>query len=126
MLNLEGWAASILRKDLDEIAQVNLESLHVRLLPYFDTFLLGHKDRQHILDRKHQPKVFRPQGWIVPTILVDGRVVGTWKHTQEKDRLVVTIEKFGSMSRGVTSGIREEAQNLARFLDISNVEVQIN
>jgi hypothetical protein len=122
-VDVEGWSAEILRKDLDELMQASFEPPLVRLLPYFDTFLLGHRDRGHLVDKKHQPKVFRPQGWITPTVLMDGRVVGIWKHTQEKDRLIVSVEKFGSMPRTVTAGIREEAQNLARFLGIPNVEV---
>lgn len=74
---------------------------------------------------EHHPKVFRPQGWITPVILVDGHVMAVWKHTQEKNHLLVTVEKFGSMSRSVISAIHEEAQDLSRFLGIPHVEVQI-
>jgi len=122
---VEGRSATILRKDLDELTNASFEYPHVRLLPYFDVYLLGHKDRQHIVDKKHQPKVFRPQGWISPVVLVDGRVAGIWKHTQEKDRLLVSVDKFASISNNIKAAIREEAQDLGRFFGISNVDVQI-
>jgi len=125
-VDVERQSATILQKDLNELMNSSFERPHVRLLPYFDVYLLGHKDRQHIVDKKHQPKVFRPQGWISPVILINGRVAGVWKHTQEKDRLVVKVEKFKSMPKRITTAIQEEAQDLGRFLGISNVDVQIN
>ena len=124
-VDVEGQSATILQRDLDELTNTSFERPHLRLLPYFDTFLLGHKDRQHIVDKKHQPKVFRPQGWIMPTVLVDGRVAGIWKHKQEKDRLLVNVEVFGSMSSRVKMAVQDEARELAHFLGIPNVDVQI-
>ena len=124
-VNVEGWSASILKKDLNTLTQTEFERPLVRLLPYFDTFLLGHKDRGHLVDKKHQSKIFRPQGWVTPTVLVDGRVAGTWKHTQEKHRLLVNVEKLEGMSKRMTTAIHEEAQHLGRFLALSNVDVKI-
>jgi hypothetical protein len=52
---------------------------HVRLLPPFDGILLGHRDRSLILRPEHD-KAVRPGGGILSaTLLVDGRVEGTWK-----------------------------------------------
>jgi len=124
-VNVERRSATILRKDIDELTNASLERPHVRLLPYFDVYLLGHKDRQHIVDKKHQAKVFRPQGWISPVVLENGRVTGIWKHTQEKDKLLINVEKFASISKSIKAAIQDEAQSLGRFLGISNVDVQI-
>ena len=124
-IDVEGWSAAVLRNDVDDLLNASLEHPHLRLLPYFDTFLLGHKDRQHIVDKKYQLKVFRPQGWISPVVLVDGRVVAVWKHTREKDRLLVNVEKFGAISSRMKSAIQDEAQNLGRFLGTQNVDIQI-
>jgi hypothetical protein len=124
-VHVGGWTATVLRNDLDKLTRVEFEHPLVRLLPYFDTFLLGHKDRQHIVDFEHQMKVFRPQGWITPVVLVDGQVMAVWKHSQEKNHLLVKVEKFGSMSRSVIFAIHEEAQDLGRFLGIPEVDIQI-
>lgn len=124
-VNVEGWTATVLRENLNELANVSFGRPLIRLLSYFDTFLLGHRERQHLVDIKHQPKVFRAQGWISPVVLVDGRVTAVWKLTQEKNRLLVNVEKFGSMSRRIIAGIQDEAQDLGRFLGVPNVDIQI-
>ena len=124
-VNVEGWEAAVLREDLDELAQARFERPLIRLLPYFDSFLLGHKERDHLVAMQHKPKVYRPQGWIAPVVLVDGRAVAVWEHAREGNRLRVKVTKFGSISRRVTAAIHEEARNLSRFLGIPNVDVQI-
>src|SRR6266536_1213362 len=67
----------------DELAQAELERLLVRLLPYFDSFLLGHKEREHLMAMEHRPKVYRPQGWIAPVVLGNGRGAAVWEHARE-------------------------------------------
>ncbi|HET6595797.1 MAG TPA: winged helix DNA-binding domain-containing protein [Anaerolineales bacterium] len=124
-VNVEGWQAEVLREDLEELAQAEFERLLIRLLPYFDTFLLGHKERDHLMAAKHRSLVYRPQGWIAPVVLVNGRVAAVWEQILEKTLLRVKVLKFDSIARQVAAGIGEEAQNLARFLTVPNVEVQI-
>ena len=124
-VDVQGWEATVLRKDLDVLAQAKFERPLVRLLPYFDTFLFGHKERDHLLEAQYRPKVYRPQGWIAPVVLVDGRVSAVWEQAREKDRLLVKVTKFGPLSQRVIAGIREEARDLGRFLGVPNVDVQI-
>jgi hypothetical protein len=118
--------ASILREDLNKLAQAEFERPLVRLLPYFDSYLLGHRDRQHLVHVTHHPKVYRAQGWIAPVVLVDGRVAAVWSHAREGNRLQVKVTKFASLSRHIIARIREEAQDLGRFLETPNVNVQIS
>jgi hypothetical protein len=125
-ISVEGWDAAVLWEDLDELAQAEFERPLIRLLPYFDSFLLGHKERDHLVTVNDRPRVYRPQGWIAPVVLVDGRAVAVWEYTREGNRLRVKVAKFGSISRLVAAGIREEARDLGRFLEIPNVEIQID
>jgi DNA glycosylase AlkZ-like len=124
-VDVEGWEAAVLRQDLNELAEARFERPLVRLLPYFDTFLLGHKEREHLVPMKYRLNVFRPQGWIAPVVLIDGRVAGIWEHARQGDRLRVKVTKFGPFSRAVSAGLREEAQGIARFLDVPNVDVLV-
>jgi len=124
-VDVEGWEATILRDDLNALTKARFDRPSVCLLPYFDTFLLGHRDRDHLAAAQHRPKIYRPQGWVSPVVLVDGRVVATWKHTQEKNRLLVTVTKFESLLQQVVDKIQEEAQDLGRFLEVTNVDVKI-
>ena len=124
-VNVQGWEAAVLREDLDELAEAGFERPLVRLLPYFDSFLLGHKEREHLLAREHRPKVYRAQGWIAPVVLVDGRVAAIWEHAREGNRLRVKVAKFGPISRRIAAGIHEEARGLGRFLETPHVDIQI-
>lgn len=125
-VNVQGWEAAVLREDLDELAQARFERPLVRLLPYFDVYLLGHKEREYLAAMEHRPKIYRPQGWITPVVLVDGRAVAVWEHARAGNHLQVKVAKFGSLSRRITASLRAEARDLGRFLGISDVEVQID
>jgi hypothetical protein len=124
-VNIEGWEAEVLQENLAKLTKAEFERPLVRLLPYFDTFLLGHKERDHLVPRKHRPDVYRPQGWIAPVVLVDGRVIAVWKHAREGNHLRVKVAKFGPISRPIAARIREEAVDLGRFLGAPSVNVQI-
>jgi hypothetical protein len=124
-VDVEGWTAEVRQKDLNKLATTKLKQPLVRLLPYFDTFLLGHKERDHLVTVQHRPSIYRPQGWIAPVVLVNGRVRGVWEHAREGTHLSVKVTKFESISRGIIAGIREEAGNLSRFLGLPDVNVQV-
>jgi hypothetical protein len=67
----------------------------VYLLPGFDEFVLGYRDRGDVLAPEHANKVVPGKnGIFLPTIVADGRVVGTWKRTLRKDALDVTLNPF--------------------------------
>jgi uncharacterized protein YcaQ len=125
MVDVEGWTAEVLREDLTKLAKATFESPSVSLLPYFDTFLIGHKEREHLMAVEHRSMVYRPQGWIAPVVLVDGRVAAVWEHARERERLRLKVTKFEPLSRRLTAAIREEAYDLSRFLGVSGVEVEI-
>jgi hypothetical protein len=123
---VEGWKAEILREDLEELAQPPLEQPVVHLLPYFDTFLLGHRERNHLVSVEQRPSVYRAQGWIAPVVLVNGRVVGVWETSLEKRHLHVRVTKFEPIPQRIADGIHEEALKLGQFLEASSIDTQIN
>lgn len=125
-VNLENRKVSVLQEDINDLTRARFEHTHVRLLPYFDSYILGHKERDHLVGKQHHTKVYRPQGWIAPVVLVDGRVVGVWEHDQRRKHLRVHVTRFQSFSRNIQKDIQEEAQDLRRFLEASNVEVGID
>jgi hypothetical protein len=90
---------------------------HVRLLPHFDAFLLGHRDKLAAVDAARYKRVFRNAGWIVPSVLVDGRIVGTWSLERGGRGHVARVAAFGSLSPAARQGVAAEAERLARFWD---------
>jgi hypothetical protein len=124
-VDVQGWKAELLREDLDVLAQAALEEPVIRLLPYFDTFLLGHKERDHLVTLEQRTAVYRAQGWIAPVLLVNGRVMGVWEQARKGDRLGVQVNKFEAIPRSIVAGIHEEARDLGRFLGAPDVQIQI-
>jgi hypothetical protein len=52
---------------------------HVRLLPRFDSYLLGHRDRSLIMRPEHDGAVRPGGGILAATLVVNGLIEGTWK-----------------------------------------------
>ena len=67
----------------------------VHLLPAFDEYLLGYKDRGAVLDAEEAQRVVPGKnGIFFPTIVVGGRVVGTWKRKLKKNSVDITLSPF--------------------------------
>ena len=124
-VEVEGAEASMLRAGIDELSRARVEGPHVRLLPYFDSYLLGHADRRHLVSDEHRGQVSRAQGWIAPVVLVDGGVLGVWRHTRRRGRLAVDVTPFGPLGRRVVDGVHAEAEELRRFLGAEELQVTI-
>jgi winged helix DNA-binding protein len=125
-VSVEGWTAAVFRDDLRRLTARRSEPLPVRLLPYFDSYLLGHKARAHLVALRHHKTVYSKAGWIAPVVLVNGRVAGVWAHTRERNRLRVRVTRFAEVSARSAAGIREEAEKLAHFLGRRDVQVRMS
>jgi uncharacterized protein YcaQ len=123
-VHVDGRTAWVLREDLPVLERATIRRPNVRLLPFFDSFLLGHKEKGHLVAPKFYRRVYRPQGWLSPVVLVDGRVAGLWKHERKEGRLSVQIEPFGPLTSEVRDLIEMEAQDLGRFLEAEPVTVR--
>jgi uncharacterized protein YcaQ len=120
-VDVEGTPGWVLRPELTELLNAKIEGPAVRLLPYFDSYLLGHLGREHLVERGDHQRVYRAQGWVSPTLLVNGRIAGVWTHRQKGERLEVHVTSFQPLQSTVQSRIREEARDLGRFLGCSTV-----
>jgi hypothetical protein len=90
-------------------------SPHVRLLPNFDAYLLGHKGKDATIEPKRYKQVFKTAGWIAPVVLVDGRVRGTWALERASERLVARVAAFRTLGAAERAGVAAEAAELGRF-----------
>ena len=90
----------------------------VRLLPRYDTYLLGYQNRDLAVPRQYAKRINAGGGIVHPTLLVDGQVVGTWKSQRQKNHLDVRIEPFSSLALEVQSGLEAEVADMGRFLGV--------
>jgi len=87
------------------------------LLPGFDSYVLGYKDRRLTLDPAYVKRVNAGGGMLKPTVVVDGRVVGVWNRAIGRHRLDVTVTPFERLAADVETAIKTEAARLGGFLE---------
>jgi hypothetical protein len=80
----------------------------VRLLPAFDTYLLGYRTRALTVAGAHARKVWPGGGIVRPTVVENGRAVGTWRRSGTE----VEVEPFP----GEAFDADDEAADVRRFL----------
>jgi hypothetical protein len=89
----------------------------VRLLPAFDHYVVAApRDAEAVLPEQHRAAVYRPQGWLSPTVVLDGRIVGTWEHEPKGAAIAVSVAPFGRRNAALREGVEAEAERLAGFL----------
>jgi hypothetical protein len=71
------------------------------LLPGFDEYLLGYRDRSAVL-----------------MLVIDGRVVGTWKRTMRRTKVVVSFDPFEPLRSAQTEAAVLAAEPYGRFLGL--------
>jgi len=120
-----GQDAVVLRRDLKALSKSSPRGHVVRLLPNFDTFLLGHKEKGHLVDPRHYKLVFRAAGWVSPVVLVDGRVAGIWSLERKAGGVDIRVRPFGKLPPGVRPRLEEETEKLLKFLDSPGREATV-
>jgi hypothetical protein len=93
----------------------------VRLLPRFDIYLLGYAGRESILAPDFSSRINAGGGMIAASLLVDGRIQGTWRTKKRRDALDVIVAPFGELSAEVWAALETEVAALGRFLGVKAV-----
>jgi len=94
-------------------------ALAPRLLPAFDPWLLGWKDRSFMVAAACAKRVYPGGGMLRAVAAANGRVVGTWSARRRAGRLAVEVEPFGRMPAAVRAALDAEADDVARFEDLA-------
>jgi hypothetical protein len=117
--------AHLVRDDSDGIAYWRLSDAlqpaaanSVHLLPPFDEYLVGYRNRSAAIDAAHGRQVIGINGLVNASIVVDGRVIGTWKRSVGKDAVSITPTFLtpGPTRRGPATAIKREARRYGAFL----------
>jgi hypothetical protein len=91
----------------------------IHLLPGFDEYLLGYTDRSAPLDgRPLSDVVPGSNGMFLATILVDGRVVGTWRRSVGRAGVTVDLAPFAALTERARRGVADAAVRYAAYLGV--------
>jgi hypothetical protein len=115
-VQVEGTTAWMLAEHAAEVTHATAQG-SVRLLPAFDPYVIGatrHADK--LLPGPFAERIYRPQGWVSPVLLVDGRMDGIWGYEKKRSSIAVHIEPFVALPVSARAAAAREADLLARFL----------
>jgi hypothetical protein len=114
-VSVEGDRGWLLAADLEAVQSARFDE-EVRLLPFFDHYMLTHHtSRRHLVADEHKAKIYRTAGWVTPVVLVRGRVAGTWG----LEKGVVTVSALRPLAPRERKGLAREAKLLGEFLGAS-------
>ncbi len=115
--------------DLPEAAYGGPVPEGVRLLPYFDAFVVGSRPRHRLFPGRAAQRALVPSGQAgnYPVILVDGEVAGVWHQKRSGKRIAVTVEPLRRLSKTQTADLEAQVARLGRILegDADKVELTI-
>lgn len=86
------------------------------LLPAYDEYLVGYRDRSAVSDPVHFRKV-GPASWSLdPAVVLNGQVVGRWRRALMKNGVSVTISLFRPIASRDRELVAEAAYRYSEFL----------
>lgn len=87
------------------------------LLPNYDEYIVGYTDRRAIFDAAHT-KNLDARGNVLfnHTIVIDGRIVGTWKRVLKKDEVAIDPSFFAPLSEAETRAFVTVTERYGEFV----------
>src|ERR1035437_3733216 len=89
----------------------------VFLLPAYDEFLIGYRNRSASLSLTDNPKTVSINGIFRPVIIVNGQVSGLWKRVSTKDKIRIELSFFKPVNKTILSLSDKVAQRFGKFVD---------
>jgi hypothetical protein len=86
-----------------------------RLLPPFDPYLLGWRDRGFIVADENVRRVYPGGGMLRATAVIEGRAVATWTLQRRGGRVHVELDVFDDLDTATEATLWAEADDVARF-----------
>jgi hypothetical protein len=93
-----------------------VRSSGVHLLPGFDEYYIGYKDRDAMLDPAHADKICPGgNGVFKPMIVSDSEICGVWSREFKRDRVVITPAPFRPLRDDERDGLEGAAAGFGAF-----------
>jgi hypothetical protein len=86
------------------------------LLPAYDEYTVAYKDRHAIFNVNDTKSPLTVQGLLDPIVIVDGRMVGTWKRTNDKKSMTITLDTVRALTRLENEAIAKAVDRYAAFI----------
>jgi hypothetical protein len=117
-VRITGQPAWILGGRSDSTRESADQTQIVCLLPNFDAYLLGYRNRDLVVAPRYTRRIQRGD-WLHPTVIVNGQVVSTWSYNDRGKRQNVVVEPFEELDPAIVPRLRAEAEDIGRFIGTS-------
>ncbi|MET8121055.1 winged helix DNA-binding domain-containing protein [Micromonospora sp. NPDC005189] len=108
-MHVDAALADVPRSPVDEVL----------VLPGFDEYLLGYRDRTLMLDPAHQAAVVPGNNGIFQaTVVRAGRVVGVWKRKVSRGAVTITVQPLVPMADDERACVEQALKRYADFLGL--------
>ncbi len=91
------------------------------LLPAFDEYTVAYKERGAVLHPSHTRLSNAAFAVLGPTVILDGRAVGTWKRTLKKESALIETSLWKTLKRDERSALDAAAQRYGAFVGLPAV-----
>jgi hypothetical protein len=110
--------------DLPAPAPAPLVGLSVRLLPEYDPYVMGFREREHLVPPEVRAQVAAhgkgryegPAG--TPFLLIDGLCAGIWSRKKRAKRVELAVRPARKLTRAERAGVEAEAERIGSFLGL--------
>jgi len=89
-----------------------------RLLPAFDEYLVAYRDRDAVLDPLQAKRLNAGGGILRPSVVLDGRVIGTWRRELARAAVTVEVDLFERPTSEQREAIDAAAKRFGDFLEL--------
>lgn len=90
----------------------------LHLLPAYDEFLIGYRDRSPSLSPSTKGATISINGIFYPLIVHDGQVIGIWKRTKKSNKIRVETALFMKTGSNIKRQIADAARRYGAFLGL--------
>jgi hypothetical protein len=104
----------------NSVTPVRENSPSVHLLPNYDEYFIGFKDRSAIgqVAKRTGIKADDPS-LLAHVIILDGQVVGGWKRTLKRDAVLVELNLFTKLTRAESHAVGSALEQYGKFLGLA-------
>jgi hypothetical protein len=88
------------------------------LLSIYDEYIIGYKDRSAIGEREYGERLMAMGNALQNVIVIDGRIVGTWRRTLSKTAVIVELNLFRTLTSAEDAAIAESIEEYGQFLGL--------
>ena len=117
-VEVAGRPAWMLKEHLAWLDEFPAQTSIVRLLPAFDTYLLGYRSRDMVVSPRYARRINAGGGMIAPTLVVNGRAAAIWKLKRQRSGADVVLEPFEELASEIQPALEAEVQHIGRFLGV--------